>query len=82
MPDKAIDLIDEAAAKVRIENLTTPPDLKELEEEMKILDKEKEDAIMIQDFEKAANLRDKEKELKENLENMKKDWNTQNSVKH
>ena len=74
MPDKAIDLIDEGAAKVRIESLTTPPDLKELEDRIASLDKEKEDAIMIQDFEKAAYLRDKEKEVKDQLENMKKDW--------
>ncbi|MBE6063548.1 MAG: ATP-dependent Clp protease ATP-binding subunit [Clostridium butyricum] len=79
MPDKAIDLIDEGAAKVRIESLTTPPDLKELENKITSLDKEKEDAIMIQDFEKAAYLRDKEREVKENLENMKKDWSNRTS---
>ncbi|MDO5517930.1 MAG: ATP-dependent Clp protease ATP-binding subunit [Clostridium sp.] len=79
MPDKAIDLIDEGAAKVRIESLTTPPDLKELEDRIASLDKEKEDAIMIQDFEKAAYLRDKEREVKEELENMKKDWTNRNS---
>ncbi len=81
MPDKAIDLIDEGAAKVRIESLTTPPDLKELEDKISSLDKEKEDAIMIQDFEKAAYLRDKEKEVKNQLENMKKDWSNRNSDK-
>jgi len=80
MPDKAIDLIDEAAAKVRIENLTAPPDLKEIEELIDKTVKEKEDAITVQDFEKAANLRDNEKELKEKLENLKKDWSTQTSV--
>lgn len=79
MPDKAIDLIDEGAAKVRIESLTTPPDLKELEDKIASLDKEKEDAIMIQDFEKAAYLRDKERDVKEQLENMKKDWTNRNS---
>lgn len=81
MPDKAIDLIDEGAAKVRIESLTTPPDLKDLEDKIASLDKEKEDAIMIQDFEKAAYLRDKERDLKEQLENMKKDWNNRSSDK-
>lgn len=81
MPDKAIDLIDEGAAKVRIESLTTPPDLKELEDKIASLDKEKEDAIMIQDFEKAAYLRDKERDVKEQLENMKKDWSNRNSDK-
>lgn len=81
MPDKAIDLIDEGAAKVRIESLTTPPDLKELEDKIASLDKEKEDAIMIQDFEKAAYLRDKEKEVKNHLEDMKKDWSNRTSDK-
>lgn len=81
MPDKAIDLIDEAAAKVRIENLTTPPDLKEVEEQINELSKEKEESVRLQEFERAAGLRDKEKELKEKLGNMKKEWTTHNSVK-
>ena len=81
MPDKAIDLIDEGAAKVRIQNLTTPPDLKELEEKIENIDKEKEESIRVQDFERAANLRDKERELKEQLKNMKENWDTQNSIK-
>ena len=80
LPDKAIDLIDEAGAKVRIQNLTTPPDLKQIEEEIIKVEKEKEDAIRLQDFEKAAGLRDKEKELKQKLETLKKDWHTQNNV--
>ena len=71
LPDKAIDLIDEAAAKVRIENLTAPPDLKKLESELEKITKEKEDAIRVQDFEKAASLRDKEKEIKDKLEGCK-----------
>jgi ATP-dependent Clp protease ATP-binding subunit ClpC len=81
MPDKAIDLIDEGAAKVRIQNLITPPDLKDLEEKIENIDKEKEEAIRIQDFERAANLRDKERSLKEQLKSMKVNWNTQNSIK-
>jgi len=81
MPDKAIDLIDEGAAKVRIQNLTTPPDLKDLEAELRNIYKEKEESIRVQDFEKAANLRDKERELKEQLRSMKDSWNTQNSIK-
>lgn len=81
MPDKAIDLIDEAAAKVRIENLVAPPDLKLIEADIEEVIKEKEEAIRIQDFEKAATLRDDEKTLKEKLDNMKKDWNANNSVK-
>ncbi|SKA77953.1 ATP-dependent Clp protease ATP-binding subunit ClpC [Clostridium sp. USBA 49] len=78
LPDKAIDLIDEAAAKVRIANLTAPPDLKKLEEEIEKTTKEKEDAIRVQDFEKAAQLRDKEKELKDKLESEKNNWKAQN----
>lgn len=81
MPDKAIDLIDEGAAKVRIQNLTTPPDLKELEEKLQDIDKEKEEAIRVQNFERAANLRDNQRELKEQLSSMKENWDTQNSIK-
>ena len=80
LPDKAIDLIDEAAAKVRIENLTTPPDLKNIENEVEKVTKQKEDAIKVQDFEKAASLRDKEKDLKNKLDNLKANWKTQNDV--
>lgn len=80
LPDKAIDLIDEAAAKVRIENLITPPDLKNIENEVEKITKQKEDAIRVQDFEKAASLRDKEKELKNKLDNLKANWKTQNDV--
>ena len=65
MPDKAIDLIDEGAAKVRIQNLITPPDLKELEEKIEDIDKEKEESIRVQNFERAANLRDNQRKLKE-----------------
>ena len=81
MPDKAIDLIDEGAAKVRIQNLTAPPDLKDLEVRIENIDKEKEESIRVQDFERAAKLRDKERDLKEQLKNMKENWNTQNSIK-
>lgn len=79
LPDKAIDLIDEAGAKVRIENLTSPPDLKNQEEELEKATKEKSDAIRLQDFEKAARLRDKEKELKGKIEDFKKNWKNQNN---
>ncbi|EKQ52118.1 MULTISPECIES: ATP-dependent Clp protease ATP-binding subunit [unclassified Clostridium] len=81
MPDKAIDLIDEGAAKVRIQNLTAPPDLKDLEEKIENIGKEKEEAIRVQDFERAANLRDKERNLKDKLSSMKDNWDTQNSIK-
>ncbi|WP_315118841.1 ATP-dependent Clp protease ATP-binding subunit [uncultured Clostridium sp.] len=80
LPDKAIDLIDEAASRVRIENMTAPPDMKQLEEELEKVTKEKEDAIRVQNFEKAAKLRDKEKELKGKLEDLKSDWKTQKQV--
>ncbi|MEG1003808.1 MAG: ATP-dependent Clp protease ATP-binding subunit [Clostridium sp.] len=80
MPDKAIDLLDEASAKVRIETLVTPPDLKDLEDDIQVVIKEKEEAIRIQEFEKAASLRDKEKKLKERLDNRLGDWNRNNSV--
>ena len=81
LPDKAIDLIDEAASKVRIQNLTAPPDLKELEEEIDRVCNEKEAAINTQDFEKAAILRDKEKELKVRLGDNKKNWQTESTKK-
>ncbi|AYF53786.1 ATP-dependent Clp protease ATP-binding subunit [Clostridium botulinum C] len=80
LPDKAIDLIDEAGAKVRIKNLTVPPDLKGLEEELEKVGKEKEDAITVQDFEKAASLRDKEKELKDKLKGFKDNWKKKSQV--
>lgn len=80
LPDKAIDLIDEAAAKVRIENLIAPPDLKNLESELEKVTKEKEDAIRVQDFEKAAKLRDKEKDLKDKLEGLNNNWKTKKEV--
>ncbi len=74
LPDKAIDLIDEAGSKVRIQNLTAPPDLKAVEAELEKVTQEKSDAITVQDFEKAATLRDKEKQLKDKLENTKNNW--------
>ncbi len=80
LPDKAIDLMDEAAAKVRIENMTTPPDLKNIESELEKTTKEKEDAIRVQDFEKAAKLRDNEKQLKDKLDGLKNDWKTYKEV--
>ncbi|AEB74880.1 ATP-dependent Clp protease ATP-binding subunit [Clostridium botulinum] len=80
LPDKAIDLIDEAGAKVRIKNLTAPPDLKGLEEELEKVGKEKEDAITVQDFEKAASLRDTEKELKDKLKDFKNNWKKKSQV--
>ncbi len=80
LPDKAIDLVDEAGAKVRIQNLTAPPNLKNLEDEIDKISKEKADAISVQDFEKAAKLRDTEKKLKDKLESSKNNWKTQNQT--
>ena len=77
MPDKAIDLIDEAAAKVRIKSLVTPPDLKQIQMELDHISKEKEEAITNQDFEKAARIRDEEKTLKNKLDSTKTEWNNQ-----
>ncbi|MBU3146719.1 ATP-dependent Clp protease ATP-binding subunit [Clostridium sp. CF012] len=80
LPDKAIDLIDEAGAKVRIQNLTAPPNLKDLEDEIDKISKEKSDAISVQDYEKAAKLRDTEKQLRDKLDNSKNNWKTQNQT--
>jgi ATP-dependent Clp protease ATP-binding subunit ClpC len=74
LPDKAIDLIDEAASRVRIRNYTAPPDLKEMEEKMENLRTEKEAAVRNQEFELAAKLRDQEHKFKEELGELKKDW--------
>ena len=79
LPDKAIDLIDEAASKVRMRAFTVPDSLKKLEEEISAISKEKEDAVRSQDFEKAATLRDKEHEAKDKLEKEKQKWESKNS---
>ena len=77
LPDKAIDLIDEAASRLRIKNLTAPPDVKELEDEIETVKKEKEAAITAQEYEKAATLRDKEKSLAEELKKQKESWESE-----
>lgn len=74
LPDKAIDLIDEAASRVRLRSFVAPPDLKEKEEELEQTRKEKEEAVLSQEFEKAARLRDAEQRLKEELEQRKTNW--------
>lgn len=74
LPDKAIDLIDEAASRVRMERLSTPPDLRELEEKVACTRREKEEAIRGQDFEKAAMLRDAEQDFRRELEEEKALW--------
>lgn len=74
LPDKAIDLIDEAASRARLAVTTLPKDLKKLEGEIESFKREKEAAIKAQDFEKAAKLRDDERRAKEELVKMKKNW--------
>ncbi len=79
LPDKAIDLIDEAASKVRLRAYTPPEDIRELEEKIKRINEEKASAVNSQNFEQAAALRDEEKEVKAHLENAKEVWKKQNS---
>ncbi|MDE5415730.1 ATP-dependent protease ATP-binding subunit ClpC [Alkalihalobacterium chitinilyticum] len=74
LPDKAIDLIDEAASKVRLRSYTAPPNLKELEGRLEETRKEKDAAVQSQEFEKAASLRDSEQRLREELDSMKNEW--------
>ncbi len=74
LPDKAIDLMDEAASRVRLKSYVAPPELKEIEERLEEIRKEKEVAVQSQEFEKAANLRDQEQRLIEDLEQRKEQW--------
>ena len=74
LPDKAIDVIDEAGARVRLKAMTKPPDLKDIDEEVDKLNKEKEEAVANQDFEKAAALRDQADKLKKKKQSMTRDW--------
>ena len=77
LPDKAIDLIDEAASRVRIRSYTAPPDLKKIEEKLASVRAEKEAAVRNQEFEEAAQLRDRERKIKEELAGLKKEWEQQ-----
>ncbi|HUW22511.1 MAG TPA: ATP-dependent Clp protease ATP-binding subunit [bacterium] len=74
LPDKAIDLIDEAGSRVRLQTTTKPPDLKEIEKKLESVNKEKKAAIASQEFEKAARLRDEEKKIEQELQQTKKSW--------
>ena len=74
LPDKAIDLMDEAASRVRIQSFIAPPDIKSLEEKLEALRKEKEAAVQNQQFERAATLRDEEPKLREQIEKLRSDW--------
>ncbi len=82
LPDKAIDLIDEACSRARMVSLTPPPELKELEDKLNEVKKEKESSIASQEFEKAAALRDKEKEISDNLKIKKDDWSKKTFESH
>jgi len=74
LPDKAIDVIDEAGARVRLRTMSKPPDLKDIDLEVERLNKEKEDAVANQDFEKAASLRDQADKLRRKKEQITRDW--------
>ena len=82
LPDKAIDLMDEAASRVRMKELTAPDELKTIEKRVDALAAEKEAAVKAQDFEGAAKLRDREKEQREELEAARKKWQEKRSGSH
>ena len=81
LPDKAIDVIDEAGARIRLKSMVRPPDLKEIEEEVERLNAQKEEAVANQDFEKAASLRDQADKLKKKKEGLNKDWREKSKEK-
>ncbi|MEA1940559.1 MAG: ATP-dependent Clp protease ATP-binding subunit [Candidatus Caldatribacteriota bacterium] len=74
LPDKAIDLVDEAASRIQLKNNISPPDVKEIEAKLNKTCKEKESSVKMQEFEKAAQLRDKEKKLEMKLKEIKEKW--------
>lgn len=74
LPDKAIDLIDEASSKVRLRSYTIPPNLKQLEVQLENIRKEKDAAVQSQEFEKAASLRDTEQKMRDELDATKNEW--------
>ena len=74
LPDKAIDVIDESGARVRLKTMSKPPNLKEIDDEVEQLNKEKEEAVANQDFEKAASLRDSADKLKKKKQQITKEW--------
>lgn len=79
LPDKAIDLLDEAASKVRLRAFTSPANIKELEEALLKLGKEKEEAIINEEYDKASNIKQKENELKEKMANAKVEWDAKHT---
>lgn len=82
LPDKAIDLIDEAASCVRLKGMTAPPDLKDLEDELQGLTAQKEEAVKAQEYEKAASVRDQESALKTEIETRRKQWQDSQTKSH
>lgn len=80
LPDKAIDLVDEAASRVRLASFTAPADLKSLEEKIERLKKEKEEAVLSQEFEKAAQIRDEEHKLRAQLVEQRSAWQNQRDL--
>ena len=81
LPDKAIDLMDEACSKIKLKSVTAPQSLTDLEQELEKLSKEKEEAIVSQSFEKAANIRDDERKLKEKIKDIRNKWEKQKNAK-
>jgi len=82
LPDKAIDLLDETASKVRLRSYTAPPNVKALEDQIDELEKEKESAVRTEEFEKASQLKQKQNEVKKQLEAAQEDWNEANTKSH
>lgn len=81
LPDKAIDLIDEAASRVRLGAFTVPPELRDMEEKLRTLAEEKDSAVNSQEFERAAQIRDEQRELSDKLERAKHSWREKSSEK-
>ncbi|MEI8291598.1 MAG: ATP-dependent Clp protease ATP-binding subunit, partial [Verrucomicrobiota bacterium] len=81
LPDKAIDVLDEAGSRARISTMTRPPEVKTMEAEIEVIKGKKEGAIKNQDFEGAAKMRDEEKQAKDKLENLLKEWRTKGDEK-
>ncbi len=79
LPDKAIDLVDEAASRTKLKKFTAPPQMKELEDKIKDVKNQKQEAINSQDFEKAATLRDEEKSLTAEFKKMRTEWESKNT---
>ncbi|HAN10131.1 MAG TPA: ATP-dependent Clp protease ATP-binding subunit ClpC [Clostridiales bacterium] len=79
LPDKAIDVIDEASSKVRLRTFTPPEEIKEMEQKIKDLDKEKESAIKTEQFEKAGEVKERQNKLRQKLQKLSDEWKTENT---